>query len=373
MVDKLNKPLALVASDLHLQDRTWKHRNVTGDSYRSWSQIVDAAIAKEVNVVILAGDLLDRQINDSDPITQLAAGFSKLEQHGIKVLFIQGQHELQDKPWACLSMNTHHLHRNGFYPLNEKFVVAGIDYQHREHLEDELSFLCETSTYEPEKTVLVMHQVWRDWMGDRALPQGRFEQVDNWFPGLGLLITGDLHEQRIESYGSIRQILSPGSTCMQNITEPEDKYIYFLQEGEDGNLQIVPERLETRAVFRYEIFTEQDRDLLPEAIQAFWDSSFSCKPLAHVKYSAEVVKPSFIEECCKDLHLFLKEVHPYSQDDSVESVSEAYKDGIVFTLKSLLAEEENSEVKELAERLLSAGDPEKTLLDWYAERTLKCT
>ena len=401
MVDTLHKPLALVASDLHLSDKTWKHRKPYGDSYGSWNQIVDAAISQAVNVVILAGDLLDRQNNDSEPITRLNEGINRLGDAGIKVLFIQGQHELQERPWASLSPNAYHLHRNDLFPINDKFVVAGIDYQHKEHLQDELSFVCETSRYEPENTILVMHQVWRDWMGDRALPQGDFDMVDRWFPGLGLLITGDLHEQRIESYGDIKQILSPGSTCMQSIAEPEDKYAYFLQEGESGDLQIIPHKLNTRPVLRFKVDT-------PEAVKEFprevldavktkarhsahgmiagasraqnSDRHGTVVSLVQVTYDTRLISEdsiriclmdSFLKEGLPEAELFLKQIVPLDLQHDEES--EGFQKGIVFTLESLLAERAEKglrpEIVDLSSRLMSDLDPEKTLLSWFNEKS----
>ncbi len=52
--------LVLVASDLHLSPRIWKHQPIEGDSYWSWVSIVKLAIARKVEAVVLAGDLLDK-------------------------------------------------------------------------------------------------------------------------------------------------------------------------------------------------------------------------------------------------------------------------------------------------------------------------
>ena len=370
--DKLDKPFALVASDLHLQDKTWKHRDIVGDAYTSWRQIVEAAIEQQVKCVILAGDVLDRQTNLSKPVTELLRGVEKLGRHGITTVFVQGQHELQEEPWAAISAYAHHLAEDGPYELPDQgFVIVGVDYQHKEHLVDSLSYLAEAYAYEPEKMILVMHQVWRDWMGDRALPQGEFSDVDGFVPGLELLITGDLHESRLESYKTIKHILSPGSTCMQSIAEPEDKFMYWLQQAEDSSLEIVRDKLVTRQVFRYQITNQDEHAEFLKDVADYQKNidPMEWKPLAHIRYSADVVSPGSIENCCNKMEVFLKELSPLNADDS-GYLREKIEEGIVFTLESLLSEQEDisDDVRNLAERLLSSPEPENVLLSWYEER-----
>ncbi len=64
----------LVASDLHLSDRIWKHLEIEDDSYYSWQQIVELAIINKVDGVLLAGDILDKQVNQAKPVAKLLEG-----------------------------------------------------------------------------------------------------------------------------------------------------------------------------------------------------------------------------------------------------------------------------------------------------------
>ena len=365
---------ALAASDLHLKKRTWSNRPIEGDSYFAWEQIVNIAIREEVEVVILAGDILDKQINGSEPIGKLQEGIEKLGAAGIKTLFIQGQHEYQEVPWASLSKHAIHLHRN-CVDVND-YTVVGIDFQAKERLQDELSYVTETLKAAPDNTILVMHQVWEEWMGERALPQGKLEDVKNWLPGLRLLITGDLHESRL--HHDPLTVLSPGSTCMQAISEPEDKFVYLLRNRGRQLVEVVKEpllkrpfidwpRMETVADIEdcireyYTVYEDQqahaEQHSIPEGIRT---------PLVRFQYDHSLSGDmNRLEKLAGDSgHIFWKEHSPQTSEEQ-----ETIAAGNNVTMESLLKSVECSkDVRQLAERLLTDGDPSEELRRWHKEK-----
>ena len=77
----------LVTSDWHLSDRIWKHRPIEGDSYAACHYICDWAFENEVTHVIIAGDILDKQRNNSTAIHHLTTNLELLTDAGIKVYF----------------------------------------------------------------------------------------------------------------------------------------------------------------------------------------------------------------------------------------------------------------------------------------------
>lgn len=217
---------AAVFGDVHLKDKIYRNRPMYGDSYFVFNAAIDIAIENEVKVVILPGDILDKQSNNSKPIAQLKAGLDKLGDAGIDVVYIQGQHCMADPPWPSVSKNAVHLHRNAYEVAGH--TIVGIDFQAKENLQDELSWVSEAWDCDPAKTILVMHQVWSPWMPDFALPQGHLDDVSGFIPELGLLVTGDLHEWKAEPTADGLVVLSPGSMCMQSISEPKDKYVTLI-------------------------------------------------------------------------------------------------------------------------------------------------
>jgi|TARA_R110000824_G_scaffold304281_4_gene492099 DNA repair exonuclease SbcCD nuclease subunit len=372
----MSKPLALIASDLHLKPKTWRHRPIVGDSYYAWEQVQEEAIRSGVSFVILAGDLLDRQINGSEPIIKLQRGIEKLGEHDIKTLFIQGQHEYQEFPWASLSKHAHHLAFAGVEI--GPFWVEGIDYQSKETFERELGECSEMG----DQDILVMHQVWLDWMGERALPQGSFQHVRDLAPGLKTLITGDLHESRLEWFDNKSlQLLSPGSTCMQSVAEPLQKYMYYLSEGDDGLPEFERIELKSRPFVRWEkkletpedvndvlgkiedefarVFDYADANELPEEI---------CAPIFHFTYSHKIAdEMRRIEKLLGDrAHLFWKEIPPVAVDDTY---TEAFEAGVSATMADMLREEVDDEkIRHLSERMLAAPDIFEELVRWQKEQ-----
>jgi DNA repair exonuclease SbcCD nuclease subunit len=232
----------LIASDLHLSQRIWQHRPIFGDSYSSWRQLVQYAIDYEVTAVILAGDLLDRQSNTSEPVCEFAAGLNRLIEAGIEVFYVQGQHEMQEVPWASLAKGVQHI--------NDKLVdiarlkVYGMDFRSATQLQASLAQI------PPEANVLVAHQVWSDFMGDIVHSQGSFADIPS---HIELLITGDYHKTVCQQLPSGMQVLSPGSTHMRAINEPAEKYGHLLTVQDDGSVQWQALELLTRPVLMWDL------------------------------------------------------------------------------------------------------------------------
>lgn len=210
----------LVASDLHLSERIWRHRPIEGDSYYSWKQIVDTAIQARVDGVILAGDILDKQANLSKPALMLAQGLEQLAAADIPVYYNQGQHEYQSTPWMSLSPATKWIHQK-LVTLPGGWKMVGCDYQNEEMFQ---AFLKSDLAHEAD--ILVCHQVWRDFMGDTGKPQGAFDDVPD---NVKVLITGDFHKhQVVPAKNNTMSVLSPGSTHMRSIAEPDSHAVFLL-------------------------------------------------------------------------------------------------------------------------------------------------
>lgn len=171
----------LVTSDVHLSDKIWKHRLIEDDSYYSWLQIVQMAIDHEVSAIILAGDILDKQTNFSRPIKELLFGLGRLDQHDIDIIYNQGQHELQQMPWLAVGVISNWIQAA---PLTYGggWTLDGCDYKNTEKLQEFLK-----SERALNADILIMHQVWRDFMGDMCKPQGEFADIPE---NVRYLITG---------------------------------------------------------------------------------------------------------------------------------------------------------------------------------------
>lgn len=364
----------LIASDLHLSQRIWQHRPIFGDSYSSWRQLVTLAIDYEVTAVILAGDLLDRQSNVSEPVCEFAAGLNRLISAGIAVYYVQGQHEMQETPWASLVRGVLHI--------NDKLVdiaglkVYGMDFRSATQLQESLRRI------PAEANVLVAHQVWADFMGDIVHSQGSFADI----PGnIEVLITGDYHKTVLHQLPSGLHVLSPGSTHMRAINEPAKKCGCLLTIQDDGHLHWELLELRTRPVFVWDLRAGVDEPAMlfarcrEELIAALSDASREepiRKPLVRVLYTD--AQENLVRQL-KDMfsqmgHLFFAvstlEGQQCQADMSQrwESAQISMQDFLGGYVQQAIVPGNRGLVEDLASRLLSSSDPKSSLDAWIAEK-----
>ena len=89
-------PLKILAtSDIHLGKSTTGVRDAATETAvrHTWKQIVNTAISERVDIVALAGDIIDRDDHYFEATGQLQAGFDRLKQSGIEVIMVAGNHD----------------------------------------------------------------------------------------------------------------------------------------------------------------------------------------------------------------------------------------------------------------------------------------
>jgi DNA repair exonuclease SbcCD nuclease subunit len=372
----------LFTSDLHLSDTIWKHRPIYGDSYESWNYIVEYALSNKVDAVILAGDLLDKQLNLAGPVYNLAKGIAALTNNNITVLYNQGQHEFQlETHWAQLgNVNGNVFHLNLEAPVFDcKFSnglqIAGFDYCNAKTLAEKLEFVAKS----PGEFLLVCHQVWKDFMGDLGNPQGCFDDVP---ANVRYLLTGDYHDHICKYHGENKlTVLSPGSTHMRSLSEPPNKYFFVAEsdakDSDSRKLKITSIPIPTRSY--YDFNTKHPSTLTPLKLEK-----------AIAKVLAQPI--SLAEELKKPL---IKIVHKPEDNELVNRIKEKYSNDayLFFKLEGLavtnLADDKTADTAkltlmeclddevdkikepaayELASRLLSGGDPSIILATWLEEK-----
>ena len=355
------EPIAVFCADTHLADGSWAHRPICGDAYYSLEQIIEEAVKLSVPIVG-AGDLLDKHRNASNPIYNLHGLLDCLDDAGLPFHFIQGQHEMDDTPWLSSHSSTNHLH--GEIIQLGPFEVYGLDYTAAGDLQHALDDI-------PEGTdILVAHQVWSDFMGEVASPQGGSHDI----PTVHTMFTGDWHEyEEITTRGKDGQellIISPGSTCMQSIDEPPDKYFSVLFD--DGTFQ--RRSLDTRQLIDWSlILTQDDMEYLAENVQkeiaAGVDRAKAVglpeklhKPIIRITYSHRMsdVRRRALKLIGDTAHIFWKEKPP--EKEEAEERRSQRRDGqkhsttLLSKLPAYLKDQEKTRLEAPCQRLLQAED-----------------
>lgn len=369
----MSKPIGVFAADTHLTEKTWlaPGRDIVGDAYASFKQLIDFALAQHLPLV-LAGDVLERAVNTSSPITFAFEQLDRLHAADLQVFYIQGQHDEATPPWLSGHQATTHVNNTAF-KLNN-VPLYGLDYHPAGLLQIAMSNI-------PADTdVLVSHQVWLDFCGDAFGPQGSFGDV----PVVNNVFTGDLHQfKQLKTVGRDGQkltVISPGATHRCSIDEPDEHYFCVLYD----DLTWKRVSLKTRPRLNYTLSAEGDleamlsqlNDKLEQTSQQTADySEIIRKPLLWVKAAAGLEKAeSRIRAASQGwAHLFFKELPPPPPPQAVARRQRAVSAGQkrAATLHSELHDyliSQNQEFLEAdARRLLDAPDVSGELQKLRAE------
>lgn len=342
------------------------------DEQFAFQQIIDAAIQHKVDVVA-AGDLLDKQSNRSETITFVYKQLDRLKAAKQKFFFTQGQHDYDDPPWLSGHPAAVHMHKQVID--FGQILMYGLDWQPYGKLQDELSAIPDSVN------LLVCHQVWSDWMGERAAPQGSMSEI----PGhVQYVHTGDLHAWKLERKknldGEKMMVLSCGATTKQKIDEPDNHYYALLYP--DGRFE--KKGLKSRVFIDASVMvrTEDIDDFvanlesalsvaeqrgaaldLPEAMQV---------PLLRVRYASKLTDAvRRVEKAVKDRAiLFFTQMIPEEKEVAYKKAKSTEK-GAAVTPASVLPQEvdkeEQPEVYTLVERMLAATDKELEFAKWRTE------
>lgn len=228
------KPLAVLAGDTHVARGAWSSRpQIAGDSYRALKTIRDLCFDLECSLV-LAGDVCDSPYPTALDLQHLMLLNDVNDIPGCRLHHVRGQHDMNevagDPPYlqvVCPDSTWLNALAEPV-PIKGKDgpTVFGRDFMHAAALKDFLK-------NSPQCDLLVLHQLWREWMGDRG-GQASLDEVGR----CNVLLTGDFHQSVSTKSSRGFHILSPGPTQAQNIREVPNYWCYVLYE--DLSVEAVP-------------------------------------------------------------------------------------------------------------------------------------
>ena len=368
----------LVTSDTHLSDKIWKHRPIEGDSYHSWWQIINLTADLDCDAIVIAGDILDKQNNLSRAIEELMAGLRELDRREIEVYYNQGQHEYQSVPWLSLDKKVTWL--NDYTVQCGQLDMTGSDFLNNEGLQEYLK-----SSEVSEVEILVCHQVWLEFMGELCKPQGSFADIPD---NVKYLITGDYHEHIYHKYGNLT-VLSPGSTHLRSISEPEDKYVFTMDIPDEGGkvkIQSIPLytrrkiSIDTRSILEFKDFMDAIEVHLALSAEYAEDHSFEDNlktPLMWLTF------PQGDVDLCNKImklvagraHMFYKPVKQVTKESLepvlLDHIEASDRVSMFNCLSNYIDVKKKPKTHDLATRLLEAPDPEQALYKWIKDQVTK--
>ncbi len=232
-------PWAILTSDWHLRlgGRVWStHPHLHGDVKYGLQQVQEYIQKYDPPVIFLAGDIIHEPRMDSG-IVSLLNDFLDCCCGSNSIYFVQGQHDLSE-PTVLGTFCRYAEHLENKVITNNDITVAGLDYRRPKHVNQALDDL-------PEADVLLTHQSWVETMGE----YGTAKLPDKY----KVVCSGDFHAHFMYD-GKNTVLLSPGTLCMQRISEPPEHSIWLIYD----DLSYKTLSLKSRHYFEYEIQTAED-------------------------------------------------------------------------------------------------------------------
>jgi DNA repair exonuclease SbcCD nuclease subunit len=259
----------IAVGDLHLLKKQgmWENRSeIADDDLYALAQATDLCLDKKADMLLL-GDMLDTPTTLPRPMTALLNSARMLEKAGLRMYYIQGQHDFvvqsafENDPWMALIPGAIRL-------SGQKFKVWGKQAYAMDYFPQAMEMLAMSKI--PKGTeVLFMHGT-----VDVAFPMNPHFQMANIPSSVELILAGDYHrpgEHKLPSGGSLWYTGSPWMTAISESAQP--RRVLYAYSNAIGVPQVESIELATRSVFWYskldgsmEPLKERRADL-PEAIR----------------------------------------------------------------------------------------------------------
>lgn len=352
------QPICAFTGDNHLRPQTWaKHPSLFGDAYESWRQIITQCETRRLPLVIL-GDLFDSTRPDSYSVGVYLHGLTRMEQARLAVYYIEGNHDVADPPWASLTPWARPVRR---FTLGD-IQFYGLSFVSSALLPEELSRI-------PVGTrVLLSHQSWLE-IQRVGHTDGQFGMIPH---GLTMLVA-DYHVCGTYNgkAGNGEDVIaySPGSTAMQALNEPQDKYFGILYD----DLSVEWVKLETRPCVLVACNTMEELDDLVARIPAGLTTAQPfCpdirKPILRIRYNDTLPEAfsRFTAAAGEQYHLFLEPQRQLTtQVIDIEAVAQTSFQSLVTAIGELCAPD--SPEHQAARRLLESNTPQQELETIFKE------
>lgn len=233
-----------VLSDCHIGAKQFKRSERFFDMINAFENAVDKMVNKDVDMVIIAGDLFDSATKTTAKArSRVISALLKLNDNGIYVYAISGNHdtpgasplsgtdvEALDKARLLTALDSGNINI-AKYDLE----IRGQDYMFEGGKKDMPKII---SNIKPKtsasKSIFVMHQ---SISGVGNIPEDMGIKLEELPQEWDLIINGHIHKHQVREVGDTK-VLFPGSTERYSMNELEDKKISIIEWDENDNMNI---------------------------------------------------------------------------------------------------------------------------------------
>ena len=222
----------LCTGDVHIGRRISRVPDVFRTS-DAWSAVVDLAIAEQVNLLAISGDLIDKEGKSYEAFGPLESGLERLAEVGIPVVAVSGNHDfdiLHRVAGTLISSGLRVLGRNGQW---ERATYTSADGNQQLHV-DGWSFDAEHVTDSPLRTYPVGDSdgipVLGLLHGDVGVPTSRYAPIalnGLWSAPVDLWLLGHIHASSELQSQDGRRAIYPGSPWAMDPGERGSHGVYI--------------------------------------------------------------------------------------------------------------------------------------------------
>ena len=269
----------LVTGDNHLRVAQYSRTMRGEDFHRALMWVVRKAVELKVDAILNTGDVFNGSVLASRVFGQLQEADRYLQEAGIPMYTLSGNHEMSAPPWTAMFGCDGPGGIKGVDNLRvvlekpgEKLVLHGLPFMPADEMREALAAL------EP-CDVLMWHGAVREFCGfptQTAISETEFPEEK-----IGCAMLGDIHVHELHTLPGGTVIGYPGSTELYSDGEDTEKKAWLLHASagvKPVRCESIP--LQSRPVVHLELRSEDDMDAAVAAVKAAGEM-----PLVFARYS----------------------------------------------------------------------------------------
>lgn len=222
-----------VMSDLHLGLRQYGLEEREVDFYNQYNKAIDIFLEKNVDIVIIGGDIFDQPRPSPRALEVFSKGLKKLSDKSIQVLNIVGNHSMvlsnnfitADDFLKNVGIDNYHLLDLKNIYMGYGVIVSGLPFYHNfeiDYFYEDVAELNKAAKKASDKyiNILVLHQAFQEFCGFAG---EELSINDLEIDGFDLIICGHIHEKKIKELDNGTVFLQPGSLERSSVAEARDE------------------------------------------------------------------------------------------------------------------------------------------------------
>ena len=306
----------LFTADNHLGARLVGVKERYGDFLRAFENVGEVALREHPEALVMGGDLFDSTRPDGECVLAAQRVIDKVWSGGVQVYGIDGNHDYADGSWL-LAVKSRLLTEQPTYIGGKRFI--GVNYRNGADFLETLTTMADMGV---QADVLVCHIALAEMNGGGGMADASVVELTPILRKIGvkLVLMGHVHIPDVRDFNGITYV-SPGSTEVKSLGEPEKKYVMSI-DLDTNEVEEIP--LKTRKQIEVELATEEDLEKFLGSLTPLDAGTVDSAPMYRIRASAALDEAyKRLSKAVKDNGLIAKvEVRALGESEQVRQVVE---------------------------------------------------